>query len=209
MGRKLGVFVGICLVLLLGGCASTSDHSEPFYTRLYIGKYDDVWLATLKALNDYPLKLSNKDSGKIQSEVVNGPYNDLLFQYPEPIELPERFRYSLKLAFAKLVTEDDQPLTRVRIIKDLERFQDFYTGWLPYPSDGLEEKILLYRIEHILRMQEALSRRQDEDKDNKDDGQSAEPEKGGGSQDESGGGGSAGGSGGNGSLDPDQRSEGN
>lgn len=145
-------------VFLLAGCASTPSH-EPFYTRLYTGKFDDVWLAALKALNDYPLKLSNKDSGKIQSEVVNGPYNDLLFQYPEPLELPERFRYSMKLSFAKLVTDDDEPLTRVRIIKDLERFQDFYTGWLGYPSDGLEEKLVLYRIEHILKMQQALAKR--------------------------------------------------
>ena len=145
-------------VFLVAGCAS-APHSEPFHTRVFPGKYDEVWLATLKALNDYPLKLSNKDSGKIQSEVVNGPYNDLLFTYPEPIELPERFRYSLKLSFAKLVSDEDQPMTRVRVIKDLERFQDFYTGWLGYPSDGLEEKLLLYRIDHILKMQEALARR--------------------------------------------------
>lgn len=153
------ISVGFFLVVsLLAGCASTPSH-EPFHTRLYYGKFDDVWLAALKALNDYPLKLSNKDSGKIQSETVNGPYNDLLFQYPEPIELPERFRYSLKLSFAKLVSDDEQPLTRVRVIKDLERFQDFYTGWLAYPSDGLEEKLLLYRIEHILKMQQALAHR--------------------------------------------------
>jgi hypothetical protein len=200
MGKKIGFFGLIGVFFLLPGCASTSQRSEPFYTRLYIGKYDDVWLAALKALNDYPLKLSNKDSGKIQSEVVNGPYNDLLFQYPEPIELPERFRYSLKLNFAKLVTDDDQPLTRVRIIKDLERFQDFYTGWLPYPSDGLEEKILLYRIEHILRMQEALQRRQDEDKD-QGEPDDKDKDQGGVSPDDN--------AGMKGDLDPDEKSGGN
>ena len=64
----------------------------------------------------------------------------------------------MRLNFAKLVSEDYQPLMRIRIIKDLERFNDFYTGWIAYPSDGLEEKILLYRIEHILRMEELISR---------------------------------------------------
>lgn len=142
--------------LFLGACA-TGRSPEPYQIRLYTAGYDQVWLAALKALNDYPLKISNKDSGKIQSEVVNGPYNDLLFVYPEQIELPERYRYSLRLAFAKLVSEDNKALTRVRIIKDLERFNDFYTGWLAYPSDGLEEKLLLYRIEHILRMEQQLS----------------------------------------------------
>lgn len=149
-------FIGVIVAAHLTACAS-QPKAEPFYTRLYEGSYDDVWLATLKALNDYPLKVSNKDNGKIQSEVVNGPYNDLLFTYPDPIELPERFRYSIKFNFAKLGTEDRKPMVRIRIIKDLEQFHDFYTGWLAYPSDGMEEKLLLYRIEHILQMEKHLA----------------------------------------------------
>jgi hypothetical protein len=153
LGRSVGIFA---LGMLLTGC-STTRQSEPFYTRLFEGTYDEVWLATLRALNDYPLKVSNKDAGKIQSEVVNGPYNDLLFTFPENIELPERFRYSLRFNFAKLVAENRRPLIRVRVIKDLEQFQDFYTGWTPFTPDGLEERLILYRIEHILKMEKNLS----------------------------------------------------
>lgn len=148
--------LGVAAFLTIGACSSLPS-SEPFYTRIYSGTYDEVWLATLKALNDYPLKLSNKDTGKIQSEVVNGPYNDLLFTHPEPVELPERFRFGMRLSFAKFSTDDERPLTRVRIIKELERFTDFYTGWLAYQSDGLEEQVLLYRIEHLLRMEQLLN----------------------------------------------------
>lgn len=154
----LGLVFVFFLGFLLGGCASPSALPEPYTTRLYMGSYDEVWLAALKALNDYPLKISNKDSGKILTEVISGPYNDLLFTYPESIELPERFRYSLKVNFAKLVSEENKGLTRVRIIKELEKFHDFYTGWISFPSDGLEEKLLLYRIEHILRMEKQLSK---------------------------------------------------
>ena len=151
----------ICIAVLMStGCVS-APKSEPFYTRIYEGSYDDVWLAALKAVNDYPLKVSNKDSGKIASEIVNGPYNDLLFSHPEGIELPERFRYSVKFNFAKLETDENRPLVRIRVIKDLEQFKDFYTGWLAFPSDGLEERILLYRIEHILRMEHQLAGEQD------------------------------------------------
>lgn len=158
--KVVGRFLVVLLVISgMVGCASTKP-SEPFYTRLFEGNYDEVWLATLRALNDYPLKVSNKDSGKIQSEVVNGPYNDLLFTYPEGMELPERFRYAMRFNFAKLVADNRRPLIRVRVIKDLEQFQDFYTGWTAYPSDGLEERLLLYRIEHILRMEKTLSQTQ-------------------------------------------------
>lgn len=143
-------------LVLLCGCASTPT-AEPFYTRIFAGNYDQVWLSTLKALNDYPLKLSNKDTGRIETEVVNGPYNELLFTNPELIELPERFRFSLKISFAKLQTTDDEPLTRVRIVKNLERFRDFYAGWAGANSDGLEEKILLYRVEHLLGIEKKIA----------------------------------------------------
>lgn len=148
----LGVIFGV-----LAGCSSTPK-ADLFYTRLYEGTYDEVWLAALKAVNDYPLKVSNKDSGKIASELVNGPYNDLFLSPPEPIDLPEKYRYSLKFNFAKLEAEGGQPLVRVRLEKNLEQFHDFYTGWLSFPSDGLEERLLLYRIEHILKMENQLAK---------------------------------------------------
>src|SRR5580698_8287833 len=112
MHKKIWLLGWLSFLFFLPGCVSAPS-AEPFYTRIYSAGYDEVWVAALKALGDYPLKLSNKDSGKIQSEVVNGPYNDLLFAYPEPIELPERFRYSVKLNFAKLVSDDDEPIVRV------------------------------------------------------------------------------------------------
>jgi len=150
------VFLGGIFSLFLG-CSSTPK-TELFYTRVYEGTYDEVWLAALKAVNDYPLKVSNKDSGKIASELVNGPYNDLFLTPPESIDLPEKFRYSLRFNFAKLEAEDGQPLVRVRVEKNLEQFHDFYTGWLSFPSDGLEERLLLYRVEHILKMESQLAK---------------------------------------------------
>jgi hypothetical protein len=153
---NLGYKAFFFLFLVLVGCAS-KQKAEPFQSRVYVGKMEEVWGAALKAMADYPLKFTNKDTGRLQTETVNGPYNELFFTYPEPIELPERFRYSLKLSFAKLKSEDYQPLVRIRVIKELERFHDFYTGWSPFASDGIEEKILLYRIEHYLRMDRLLS----------------------------------------------------
>jgi hypothetical protein len=156
MQLRLRALVVVSLAFL-AGCAGPPSR-KPFYTRIYDGSYDEMWASSLKALADYPLKLSNKDTGRITTEVVNGPYNDLLFQYPEKIELPERFRYSLDFNFAKLIGDDKRPLTRVRVVKNLERFQDFYTGWTPYGSDGIEEQVLLYRMEHLLKMEKTLAR---------------------------------------------------
>jgi len=159
MLKKISLFLVLLGVLWVSGCSTTGPTGErAFHTRIYIGTYDQVWLASLKALADYPLKISNKDVGKIESEVINGPYNDLLFEHPDPISLPERFRYSLRLNFAKLVSDDNRSLVRIRVIKSLEKFQDFYRGWKEAPPDGLEEKVILYRVEQILRVDKLLKK---------------------------------------------------
>jgi hypothetical protein len=114
----------------------------------------------VKALADYPIKISNKDSGKIHTEVVNNPYNELFVTFPEKIDLPERFRYSLKLSIANITEKDDDTLVRIRVTKELEKFHDFYTGWMPYGSDGIEEKLVLYRIQHLIEMEKRFTKQQ-------------------------------------------------
>ncbi len=157
------------LSLVLCSCAS-KPALEPFKTRIYDGAYEDVWSSALKALSDYPLKLNNKDTGKIQTEVINGPYNDLLFSHPEGIDLPERFRFSMRFNIAKVDEDEEQgPTIRVRVIKDLQRFVDFYTGWVDYPADGVEERLLLYRLEHLLKMEQKLTELASEANKPKDD----------------------------------------
>ena len=150
--RLLPFFFLVALV----GCASRRP-AEPFYTRLIAGSYDEVWDAALKSVRDYPLKFTNKDSGKVQTEVVNGPYNELVFTYPEPLELPERFRFSMKLQLAKVSKPEEADVVRVRITKELEKFNDFYTGWTAFPPDGIEEQVLLYRLGQLFEMQRALA----------------------------------------------------
>jgi hypothetical protein len=155
--KKLRRFGALGGVVLMVGCSTTQPSSDAYTTRLYMGTYDDVWLSALKSLSDYPLKLSNKDTGRIVTEVVNGPYNELVFSYPEPLELPEKYRYSVELNFAKIEGKKGQSSVRIRAKKNLEKFHDFYTGWLAYPSDGIEEKVLLYRIEHLLNIEKHLA----------------------------------------------------
>jgi hypothetical protein len=160
MQKRKSIVLKVGVLILAGflvSCAHPSGmNSEQFYTRLFRGDYDEVWLASLKALGDYPLKLSNKDTGKIVTENVNGPYNELLFTHPDMQPLPERYHYSIQMNFAKLPPQAGGAVTRVRVQKNLEKFQDFYTGWVNSFSDGLEEQLLLYRIQHILQMDQRL-----------------------------------------------------
>ncbi len=129
--------------------------SKPM-THLYSHPFDLVWDQTLAAITDYPLRSTDKDAGRIQTELITGPYNEVFMSLPEPLPLPERYRFTVRISMARLETEDKQPLTRVRVLKNLEQYFNFYVGWRSTPSDDIEEKALLYRIEHLCAMSEYL-----------------------------------------------------
>jgi hypothetical protein len=66
-------------------------------------------------------------------------------------------RYKLTLTFAKGQTNGRES-TRVTIDKKMEILRDFFSEPESLESDGLEEKIIFYRIERELIISDALKR---------------------------------------------------
>lgn len=66
-------------------------------------------------------------------------------------------RYKLAITFAK-GKADGRESTRVTIDKKMEILRDFFSEPESLESDGLEEKIIFYRIERELIISEALKR---------------------------------------------------
>jgi hypothetical protein len=61
--------------------------------------------------------------------------------------------------FAKGKTEGRES-TRVTVEKKIERLRDFFSEADPLPSDGLEEKVIFYRIEREIVIADALKKAQ-------------------------------------------------
>ena len=122
--------------------------------KVFFASYDNVWRAAHAVLK-YPIAQENQDTGVIETEYIKGvdgwiPPNE---QRPPSSGI----RYKLTLIFAKGKTEARES-TRVTIEKCLEILCDFFSEPETMETDGLEEKIIFYRIERELIVNEALKK---------------------------------------------------
>ncbi len=122
--------------------------------KVFFANYDQVWRAAHAVLK-YPIAQENQDTGVIETEYIKGidgwlPPNE---QRPPSSGI----RYKLTLTFAKGKTEGRES-TRVTIDKKVEILRDFFSEPEYMETDGLEEKIIFYRIERELIINEALRR---------------------------------------------------
>ena len=122
--------------------------------RIYFAPFDRVWRASHAVLK-YPIANENPDAGHIETEFVKGLDG---FLPPEKTKPPSAgMRYKLVLNFAKGRT-DGRESTRLTIEKKIEVLRDFFSEPESVYTDGLEEKVLFYRIERELVIFEALKK---------------------------------------------------
>lgn len=124
--------------------------------KVFFAQYDSVWRAAHSSIK-YPIAQENQDTGIIETDYIKGIDGWL----PPDIEKPPSsgIRYKLIFTFAKGNT-DGRESVRVTIDKKMEILRDFFSEPEPMESDGLEEKILFYRIEREILINEALKRAQ-------------------------------------------------
>lgn len=122
--------------------------------RVYFASYDSVWRAAHSVLK-YPIAQENQDNGVIETEYIKGIDGWLP---PDQKNPPSNgIRYKLVLTFAKGHTEGRES-TLLTIDKKMEILRDFFSPPEPMESDGLEEKVIFYRIERELIVSDALKR---------------------------------------------------
>jgi hypothetical protein len=146
----------LCLVQL--ACAENQVLVDPPVTepqaRVYYSSYDEVWRSVQLALRKYPVHLNNIESGLLETDYIKG---DKLFS--EPIEtrakLGMRYRLTIRAVKGKI---NDKPAIKIVCTKTPEIQRDFFTGYQPTATDGLEEDLILYRIGRYLEMDHMLSK---------------------------------------------------
>ncbi|HWU42584.1 MAG TPA: hypothetical protein VN132_04065 [Bdellovibrio sp.] len=122
--------------------------------KVFFASYDSVWRAAHSVIK-YPIVQENQDTGIIETEYIKGVDGWLP---PGTTRPPSSgIRYKLTFTFAK-GTADGRESTRVTIDKKMENLRDFFSDPEQLESDGLEEKILFYRIERELVIMEALKK---------------------------------------------------
>lgn len=122
--------------------------------RVFQYPYDSVWRASQLALK-YPIAVNNMDNGTLETEWVKAIDG---FQAPTAEKEPSsgiRYKISLTLVKGRL---DGKESVRVTMNKRVEKQRDFFSDPEAIESDGLEEKILFYRIEREVVIDEGLKK---------------------------------------------------
>jgi hypothetical protein len=160
----------IAFLLPMLSCVSSQPPPRPLdfpFARIYVGTFNDVWSAAIRILDLYSITVANRDAGLLQTEWSESRYNSELFKYPDNDPPLEEISYRLKIKLSKaFISQTGQPAVRVQVLKELKEYKNFFSDWERIPTDGYEEKIILYRIGQRLAIinaqKEAKSRKKKE-----------------------------------------------
>ncbi len=148
------------IVLLLASCSSTPKvspkvkDSQFSFQKIFYFPYDNVWRAAQLSLK-YPIAINNMDHGVLETDFIKA---DDGFIAPVEEKTPSSgIRYKVTLTLAKGKTEGRESV-RVTINKYIEKKRDFFSEVEVLPTDGLEEKVIFYRMERELIIDEALKK---------------------------------------------------
>lgn len=155
------VFLLYVLTGALSACALFEDRKGPQSfigprEEVFFAGFDEVWRATNIVLQSYPLRLSNMDEGLLETDDIKG-YR--AWTPPFPYKKPAGTSYRISIRVVR-GTSGNSPATKVIILKDTKVQRDFFSDVKQVPSDGLEEKSLLYRIKREIQIERALAQAQ-------------------------------------------------
>lgn len=147
----LRVFTLLSLLTMMA-CTSPRPVEEivKIEEREFHANFEEIWRATQQAIISYPLKINNMDSGQIMTTPIRGT---AAFKPPyQSKSYTGGHRYTLSIQVIKVGPD----LTKVSIAKDQEVARDFISTPEKKTSDGMEEKMILYRIGRELSIERTL-----------------------------------------------------
>ncbi len=150
----------LSLVFCLASCSHkapvvrSKTLSRPIYQKVFYFPYDNVWRAAQLALK-YPIAVNNMDHGVLETDYIKA---DDGFKAPSDEKIPSSgIRYKISLVLVKGKAEGRESV-RVTINKTIEKKRDFFAEVESLPTDGLEEKVIFYRMERELVIDEGLKK---------------------------------------------------
>jgi hypothetical protein len=142
-------------ITLTLGCVSTTSNYDGYspLSHVYNEDFDLVWRAAQIALQKYPIRVNNIDKGELETEWIA---NNEIWSAPQDLKTSRtgtQYRLTIRTIKGRIQNES---AIKVTIQKFIEKKRDFFAEVEKPPSDGLEEKVLLYRIEREIQIERAL-----------------------------------------------------
>lgn len=161
--RSISKFFLATLTMSLLGCAVFEEKAGPKpvglpQEKIFYGQFEDVWRATQLALQEptsYPLRINNMDTGIFETEMIKGSQ---VWRPPGAAEVNGGgYAYRIIVRVIKGNTNGKQAY-KVTVQKEMQIQRDFFSEPEKIPSDGLEEKVILYRVDREMQIDRAIRR---------------------------------------------------
>ena len=154
------------LALTVSGCISAyrksiGDVSSQSFQKVFTTDLNIAWQASLEALKNNQLDVSNKEAGYLQTKWIDNTAERNFVEHfgtPEQI-LKAKFRFRVSVAKGFLSGKSS---VKVMVQKEQIIQNDVLEGMRPVETDGVEENTLLYRIGRVIQMKMKMAKFDDE-----------------------------------------------
>ena len=149
----------IALLLILissSGCVLTQEKKdivEGPLEKVFFAKYEQVWRAAQLALARYPMRVNNMDTGLLETDLIGGAN-----AWTPPggkDRIPNAQHYTIRMQVIRGRSQRSKAV-KVLVEKVIRLKSSFFSDAKELPSDGLEERVILYRTGRILTIEKAI-----------------------------------------------------
>lgn len=114
-------------------------------TKVYKSDFNQTWAAVIQVMKRFDIAYSNQEAGKIKTRWMD---NTLQVNFTDSFGSSDAVKAAefLLLVNVSQGFSYGRKVTKVTIYKKQRIEQDFLQGWKEVPTDGIQEKTLLYRV---------------------------------------------------------------
>jgi hypothetical protein len=142
--------INILLIFSFFSCTSYEKYRQvteelEIPAQVYKADFNQTWQAVIQVMKKFDNAYLNQESGRIKTRWMD---NTLQINFADSFSKNDAVK-SAEFRLMVNVTEGysyGRKITKVTIYKRQRVEQDFLQGWKEVPTDGIQEKTLLYRI---------------------------------------------------------------
>jgi hypothetical protein len=140
----------LVVIILAQSCSSyknfryiTEEFEMP--SELYKADFNQTWKAVIDTMNKFDIALQNLESGVIKTRWMDNTTEVNFADSFGNNDSVKAAKFKLTLNVVKGFRSGKE-VTKVTVYKRQLVEQDFLQGWKEVPSDGIQEKVILYRV---------------------------------------------------------------
>lgn len=153
------IYLLLLILCLLSGCSYekfrqvTEENDIP--SRIFKADFNQTWQAVIQVMRKFDIAQQNQEAGFIKTRWID---NTLEVNFADAFGSSD----AVKAAKFKMVINvvkgyrAGREVSKVTIFRRQLLEQDFLQGWKEVPTDGIQERTLLYRIERLIAIDNKL-----------------------------------------------------